>query len=387
MTWQAAMQSALYGPHGFFTAGEGPSAHFRTSAHTGPLFATAVLSLLRRVDDALGRPPRLDLVDVGAGRGELLTHIATQLDLTSDDELLDRLHIVAVELAPRPDASHPSISWTDVVPDRVVGLVLANEWLDNVPLDVVEVTTSGARTIEVDPTTGDEAPAGPVDDEDLRWLQHWWPPESAHVGDRLECGATRDRAWADVVAHVDRGVAVAIDYGHLRAQRQSRAFAGGTLTAYRAGRMVAAVPDGSCDITAHVAMDSCGQAGRSAGATATLLMTQREALEALGVSGGRPPLSRASSAPAEYLAALANAGVAAELRDPAGLGAFLWLVQGRRIEISDVLPAAGGAGSAASRLDRRMSDTATSAAATVRATSSPSAIAPNATAPATPKPA
>src|SRR5689334_20025288 len=71
--WRSAMAGALYGTGGFFTrSAEGPADHFRTSVHASPLFAGALLRLIRRVDAALGGPDRLDVVDVGAGRGELL---------------------------------------------------------------------------------------------------------------------------------------------------------------------------------------------------------------------------------------------------------------------------------------------------------------------------
>ena len=67
------MAQALYGPDGFYTRpGPGPAAHFRTSAHASPIFAGALARLLSIVDTALGRPDPLDVVDVGAGRGELL---------------------------------------------------------------------------------------------------------------------------------------------------------------------------------------------------------------------------------------------------------------------------------------------------------------------------
>ncbi|MEU8258812.1 hypothetical protein AB0C06_31625, partial [Micromonospora inaquosa] len=70
--WRDAMNQALYGPDGFFVAGTGPADHFRTSVHASPAFAGALLRLVAQVDAALGHPPRLDVVDVGAGRGELL---------------------------------------------------------------------------------------------------------------------------------------------------------------------------------------------------------------------------------------------------------------------------------------------------------------------------
>jgi hypothetical protein len=75
------------------------------------------------------------------------------------------------------------------------------------------------------------------------------------------------------------------------------------------------VPDGSCDLTAHVAMDSLPG----------LRLTQRAALRALGVDGARPPLTLAAADPAGYVRALAAASQAAELLAPASLGAFTWL--------------------------------------------------------------
>ncbi|MEG3637531.1 SAM-dependent methyltransferase, partial [Micromonospora palythoicola] len=140
---------------------------------------------------------------------------------------------------------------------------------------------------------------------------------------RAEIGRTRDEAWADAVGRVDRGLALAVDYGHLRAERPID----GTLTGYRAGRQVPPVPDGSCDVTAHVAVDSVAAAGERVARCAYVLTSQREALRALGADGGRPPLSLAASDPAGYLRALATASAAAELTDPAGLGGHWWLWQ------------------------------------------------------------
>ncbi|NEB62462.1 hypothetical protein G3I61_22765, partial [Streptomyces diastaticus] len=58
-----------------------------------------------------------------------------------------------------------------------------------------------------------------------------------------------------------------------------------------------------------------------------LLRPQREALRALGVTGARPPLALASTDPARYVRALADASQAAELTAPGGLGDFVWLLQ------------------------------------------------------------
>jgi SAM-dependent MidA family methyltransferase len=126
-----------------------------------------------------------------------------------------------------------------------------------------------------------------------------------------------------VIGRLEGGLALAADYGHSRAARPL----GGTLAGFRDGRAVRPIPDGSRDITAHVALDACAAAGTAAGATRTLLTTQRAALRALGLSGRRPPPSQADRDPAGYLTALRVAAEEAELTDPAGLGGFGWLVQ------------------------------------------------------------
>ncbi|GAA0545003.1 SAM-dependent methyltransferase [Paractinoplanes ferrugineus] len=320
------MTAGLYGPAGFFTRGTtGPSQHFRTSVHASPLFAGALLKLVTRLDAALGHPAVFEIVDVGAGRGELLSTLRQLLP----EDLASRARLTAVELAPPPAASapaapapadggggraEPGIRWRRDIPGDIVGLLIATEWLDNVPLDVVDVDDNGRlRKVLVDPGSGAESLGGAADAADLFWLSRWWPRPG-----RAEIGWSRDAAWADAVGQVRRGGALAVDYGHFRDARPTH----GTLTGFRAGRQVLPVPDGSCDVTAHVAMDAVAVAA----GIPYQMSTQREALKALGIDGARPPLDLARSDPAGYVRALAAAGAAAELIEPAGLGGHWWLL-------------------------------------------------------------
>jgi SAM-dependent MidA family methyltransferase len=149
-------------------------------------------------------------------------------------------------------------------------------------------------------------------------------------GSRAEVGFPRDAAWAAAVGSLERGVAVAVDYGHLRLDRVAGRYAGGTLTGYREGRSVRPVPDGSCDLTSYVAMDACAAAGIAAGATGSTLLDQREVL-------GR--LLPQAPAEAGARASLEHANVGAELRDPAGLGGFSWLAQSVGIDLPGSLSA------------------------------------------------
>src|SRR5690606_39825093 len=195
------MAAALYGPEGFYVRpGPGPAAHFRTSAHASPQFAEAVLRLLVRVDQALGRPDPLDLVDVGAGRGELLAALLA----AAPPELAARLRPTAVELAP---------GWRSTIRAPVTGLLLATEWLDNVPVDVAEVDPAGTvRYVLVDPGTGAEALGDPVTGADAEWLAPWWP--RAVPCPRAEPGRGRARAWGGRGAAARRRSPPPDAYGH-----------------------------------------------------------------------------------------------------------------------------------------------------------------------------
>lgn len=304
-TWRIATERALYGDGGFYRRTDGrPRDHFRTSVHASPLFAGAVLTLLRSADLTA-------VTDMGAGGGELLVALHA-----ADPSL----QLVGVDVAARPAGLPDEIGWSHDLSGGIVGLVIANEWLDNVPVDVVELTVDGPRLVEVD-GDGEERLGGPLADDDSSWLAQWWPLRE--VGDRAEVGRPRDEQWAAAVASVRRGLAVAVDYAHTWDDRPAR----GTLTGYRGGRQVPPVPDGSCDLTSHVALDACASAGRASGATATVLTTQRAALRSLGVRRDQPPHLLAGADPAAYLAGLAELGQAAELTEARGLGAFGWLVQ------------------------------------------------------------
>ncbi|HSA49372.1 MAG TPA: SAM-dependent methyltransferase [Yinghuangia sp.] len=329
-TWRDATHRALYGTGGFYLRPEGPAGHFRTSVHASPLFAGALAKLAREAG--------LDtVVDVGAGRGELLVAL-----LRIDPAL--RLH--GVDVAARPEALPPSIGWTASVPPGVSALLVANEWLDNVPVDVAEVDAEGvARIVEVESGSGHERLGAAVSGADAAWLERWWPLRGAAPGTRAEIGAPRDAAWTAAVASLAHGVAVAIDYGHDRASRPPR----GTLTGYRQGRAVAPVPDGTCDVTSHVAVDAlAAAAGEATGVGAAVHLSQREALHALGVRAARPRYDLARTDPRGYLAALRDAGEAGELTARGGLGDFRWVVHGVGMPPPEILtpaaPRAAGSG-------------------------------------------
>lgn len=305
--WREAWQEALYGTAGFYRRAEGPAGHFTTSTHgpLGPVFAAAILALSER--EGLER-----IVDIGAGRGELLRQLHA---------LTPSIPLLGVEVVGRPDDLPAGIDWL-VAPggallpagltDLRSTLVVANEWLDVVPCTVARVTATGSvHEVLVDPRSGAEALGDPLSPPEAAWVAEHWPTEAMAVGDRLEIGLARDHAWADLVGRVRDGVVLAIDYGHVRAARPR----GGTFMGYAKGLAVPPRADGSCDLTAHVAMDSLPGAR---------LRSQREWVRDLLPATPLPVAGEARGDPAAYLGALARRGALTQLTDPGGLGAFLW---------------------------------------------------------------
>ena len=298
MPLREAWERALYGPAGFYTR-QAPADHFRTSSTASPLFAGAIADLAAACDVDT-------VIDLAAGGGEL----AAGLDSIRPD-----LSLVAIDRRPRPDALPDRVEWRSTLPERITGLVVANEWLDNVPCTVAEVDDDGRlREVLVDPPTGREALGDDVAPADLEWARRWWP-ESEPVN-RVEIGRARDEAWRDVVRRLDRGLALAIDYGHVAGARPEY----GSLRAYLGGRAVDVAYDGSRDITSDVALDAVAAAGGGR------LLRQRETLRSLGLRRPRPDLELAREDPVGYVAALSEAGAAAELTASPGLGDFGWVV-------------------------------------------------------------
>ena len=306
--WKQAWDQALYGGNGFYRQGAGPAGHFATASQgipqIGELLARALLTLMDKEGlDAF--------VDVGCGRGELLEQV---------HRLGPHIRCTGIDIVARPELSGP-IGWIPSpggkqLPDELNSLtnalVFANEWLDVVPCPIAEIDEDGElREVLVDASSGNERLGDPVSGTDRQWCQRFWPIDRLAPGDRLEIGEERDTAWDDLVSRVVSGLAVAVDYGHTMDSRP----AAGTLTGFRQGRQVRPVPDGSCDLTAHVAMDSL---------THDELVDQRRVLRQLGVSGRTPPQDMARSNPAAYLRELSTASVAAALTAEGGLGDFLW---------------------------------------------------------------
>lgn len=322
LAWDDAWFSALYAkPSGLYRR-DAPGKHFATAAQGIPngtdVLAAALLRLARR--EGLCR-----IVDLGAGRGELATALARQDPA---------VQVAAVDVVARPRGLPRAVAWhvapggadlgapTGLAEPLRDALVVAVEWLDVVPCPVLEIDDRGVPRVVLVATPGTERPGterpgterlgAEAGREDLEWCARWWPPRGLPTGARIEVGRTRDAAWAGLLGRMRGGLALAIDYGHTRATRPTY----GTLVGYRDGRVVAPVPDGTCDLTAHVAVDSLAQVART---------SQRVALADLGVTAVPPDLALATTNTPEYAAKLAVSATIGRLKERGGLGDFHWI--------------------------------------------------------------
>lgn len=361
INWYDGWRFSSTGPVGFWHH-ERPVEHFRTASGATGLVARMLLALLA------GRPEISTIVDIGAGDGRLLFEIGA---------LAPRMRLIGLDLRPAPvksaDAAStftpaatstsastatspkaptpthplahtPTVEWIrghwdvdsqawllvdrsefravplqTLVPAEQPAVIVAAEWLDELPLVVAECEPDGWRQVRVGPD-GSEAAGPPVPGADAEWLGRWWP---GTTGGRGESGRTRDRAWREVIdcLMATGGLAVMIDYGHRLPNRP----VGGTLTGFQHGRQVPPRPSPTINLTAHVAVDSVQRAGEHAGARTELLISQREAVERLLPT---PALTDRTSGDA--LSRLEAAGERRLLAET--LGDHFWLVQSVRPE-------------------------------------------------------
>lgn len=309
VTWSQAWRWAA----GKFWASEQPTSHFSTSASA--LVADRVARLVREADARLGQPPALHVVDIGCGDGSLLALVRERCG-----DLAPRAAWIGVDVRPvRIDGIEAVVADAPApLPFAAVqGVVMAHEWLDEIPCDIVERDDEGVDRLVLVERDGREILGPPIEDdaacahcgvdaaEARSWLARWWPLREP--GDRAEIGISRDRAWTWMAGLLDSGTVLATDYGH-GAGGRSDGHRHGSLAAYRAGRLVRPVPDGTANLTAHVALDSC-----AAALPGTIITSQRDEIEpeALGADPSAAEMER-------HFASI-------RLRDPARLGGVGWL--------------------------------------------------------------
>ncbi len=350
---------ALYGPGGFFSAGRGAGRRggdFLTSPEVGPLFGAVVARALDAEWVRLGRPDPFVVVEVGAGRGALARAVVDAAPQCGPAmryvgvERSARLRAGAEELLELEPASDlfaevlvddeghrqgvagrgPVVAFHDSVPvGPFVGVVLANELLDNLGVRLFERTGSVAdvrwdevRVALSDPAEGELTellvPALPSITEEVATLA-----PAAAVGARVPL-QHRAGAWlGTALGLLERGRVVVLDYAATTPELARRppeewlrTYSGGVR-----GEHPLHAP-GSQDITCEVAVDQLARVHRPDLDRPQADWLAVHGLDDLVTEGRAVWAERAAIGDLTALRARSRVTEAEALRDPTGLGGF-----------------------------------------------------------------
>ena len=140
ISYSEFIESCLYDViDGFYVSNgfAGRRGDFLTSSEVGPLFGAVLVNWIDSVWEDLGQPSGFTVVEVGAGRGTLARSI-----IAASPRCLENGSYVMVERSSFQRLSHPSgiriISSSDLPTEKITGVVIANELLDNLPFDLIE---------------------------------------------------------------------------------------------------------------------------------------------------------------------------------------------------------------------------------------------------------
>ena len=322
------MERSLYGPGGFYDEPPvGAEGHFVTSPHVHPVFGVLLAGGLREMWSLLGKPQPFDVVELGAGDGTLARQILEELsDLP--------VRYTAVERSPGARARLSDLSLTvlsslDALDAQVVGCVVANELLDNLPFRWFRGTPGGTAEVWVD-----------VRDDRFLAVDRRCEGDDEGVAGPLQLAPGEQAAVSDAALDVIDGIARALNRGY--ALFIDYATTGDTpveVHGYRRHRVIVDVLDepGSADITAAVDLQPLIDRARRLGLEAFEPMTQRSALRALGLGRWdererkrQGDLLRRQGAGRAAVRAFASRSRASVLADPAGLGGLRWLLLATR---------------------------------------------------------
>jgi SAM-dependent MidA family methyltransferase len=318
---------------------------FLTAPELHPVFGAALARQVAEAWERLGRPTPFMLLEYGAGAGTLALAILAGL---RDDgsPLAEALAYAPVELnrhrlaelGVRASAVGLAVvdpAGADAAP--IAGVILANEYLDALPVHLLEVRDGQPREVRV--AVGADGALGETLDEPsdrgLRdQLERLAQEGIAFVeGQRLEVRPAMD-AWArEVGRRLAAGLVLVLDYGAPAADLYGSRRRAGTLMTYRghAAESDAGAPYrdiGERDITAHVDTTALGAALAGAGLDFLGETSQAELLVGCGleelVQRRQAGLARASEA-------LELRSAVLRLLDPRHLGGFRAVLAGRGI--------------------------------------------------------
>jgi SAM-dependent MidA family methyltransferase len=333
ITFREYMEAALYHPqHGYYCSPRekmGRDGDYLTSPEVSPLFGVLVGRQLQEMWEAMGQPPRFQIVEMGAGSGALALDILTWARRhTPAFWQAISYHIVEVSEAladrqrQRLRAVDPDLartSWSPSPPQGIEGCLLSNELADSFPVHRVRVQEGELREVYVswDGARLQEELGPPSTAAIEEYFQRLGllPGEGCHAEVNLQAAE-----WIAAVARaVRRGFVLAFDYGYQAHELYAPWRRQGTLLCFyrhnpsddpyaRLGRQ---------DMTSHLDFTTLTRVACENGLELLGLVSQTQFLSNLGIAEALRPPGEEEVSLEEYYA---RRRAVIELTDPAGLG-------------------------------------------------------------------
>lgn len=288
------MTDALVHPqHGYYATQSaiGQSGDFTTSPEISQIFGELIGSFLVHAWEEMGGPSAFNLVELGPGRGTLMSDILRVAQVRP--RFLKSVHVYMIEASGRMRYAQKRllaetgvrITWADRLEDVPPGplLLIANEFFDCLPI------RQFVRTSDPEPTGWRERMVGVTDDEPRRLAftlsqQKFGEQPGMPPGAQPEAVFETCSAGGEIVSEIahrlrdHKGRALIIDYGH------GRSGFGDTLQALKGHKFWPVLQKpGLADVTAHVDFAALARKARAEEMRVDGPVRQADFLERLGL--------------------------------------------------------------------------------------------------------
>jgi SAM-dependent MidA family methyltransferase len=341
ITFARFMDLALYDPDGGYYRAEsarpGRSGDFLTAPETHPIFGATLARALDEIWQRLGRPSRFVVREHGAGEGALAAAILAGLQ-ASGSGLAEAVRYQPIEVDLRriqvfrdrlaAAGFRANVEASDGTP--IIGVVLANEVLDALPVHRVIARDGALRELRVGSLDGrlvdvEAEPSTPRLAERLVA-----EGISLDEGQRAEICLALEPWLATAAGGLERGLLLLIDYGYPATELYDPVRRrDGTLRGYLHHR----VNDdpyrhvGRQDLTAHIDVSAVERAAATAGLSHLGTTTQAEFLVGLGAQDLLQAIQSDPATTLEDYVAVRSAVM--RLLDPGAMGRFRVMGFGR----------------------------------------------------------
>ena len=264
------MDFCLYDPdQGYYTTKQkifGSEGDYYTTPHVHPLLAYCLAEAVAHYFELLSRPPRFQLVELGAGQGVLARDLLQRLQ-ERHPRVFERIQYVPLEIQ------------DSELPHHVHGVVFSNEFFDALPVHRVRVRGSQVEEIYLEINDQISEVDGEVSDprilEYMRTGFGKW-----NDGCEYEANLRMVEVLKNLDSCLESGIILTIDYGYDLGEYNRLDRPEGTLMCYHHHQAVSDpyINLGQQDITAHVNFEVLARTGEQFGWENQALTTQRQFL-------------------------------------------------------------------------------------------------------------